>query len=116
MIKKLLVIILAFFTFSCEEKVQLPTGFEHVSVDGRSHFVYVSPEYMGEKVSQREAGRTICTKIYLESDYCEVYYFSKRSEVPTKFPIINRLNPIGYFEVKGGKEKFKVLTPGEKTI
>jgi hypothetical protein len=37
-----------------------------------------------------------------------VYYFSRKEEVPTKFPIMNRIRPIGYYEIKNGKEKFKV--------
>ncbi len=107
----LLTLFLLVFVVSCDEgAAKIPTGYEHVSKDRRSHFIYVKPDKIGEKVNQREAGRIICTEVFQESDYCEVYYFSRKEEVPTKFPIMNRIRPIGYYEIKNGKEKFKVLT------
>lgn len=111
MIKLLTALFVSIFLFSCEEEAaKIPSGFEHISKDGKAHFIYVKPDYLGDKVQQRDAGRTICRDVFKDENYCELYYFSRREEVPTKFPIMGRIRPIGYFEMKGGKEKFKVLS------
>jgi hypothetical protein len=97
-------------TTSCEgDKDKLPVGFELISSDGGSHFVYVRGALLGDRISQREAGRIICNGIFNTPNYCEVYYFQNKAEVPKKFPIMNKINPFGLFEMKNGKEKFKLL-------
>ena len=93
----------------CEDKKKLPDGFEIINSDGRSHFVYVDSSRLGDKVIQRETARRICKNIFVELDYCEVYYFDNKEDIPKKFPIMNRLRPIGTYELKGDKEKFDVL-------
>ncbi len=104
-------IIMLFVLAGCDDgPAKLPEGFEHVSRDGRSHFVYVRPDWLDDKLAQREAGRIICRKLFDEADYCEVYFFSRKSAIPTKFPIMNRLAPVGYFEIKNDKERFRVLS------
>lgn len=113
----LISIFMIMFLSSCRDDIpKLPIGFEHISKDGRSHFVYVHEEYLGERVTQRETGRTICSGIFKESDYCEVYYFAERDEVPTKFPIMNRVHPIGLYEIKSGKERFRALSERDNVI
>jgi hypothetical protein len=97
-----------------KEPVYLPVGFEHISQDGPSHFVYVHEEFLGQKLQQKDAGRIICKKIFVKEQYCEVYYFEHKQEVPLKFPITDRINPFGLFEFKNGREKFKLL--GDKPI
>lgn len=105
----MIVLFSAIVTTSCEKEAKVPKGFEIISQDMNSLFVYVEREYWGDKVNQRQAGRTICNDIYKLTTYCEVWYFANRAEVPTKFPILNRVNPIGKFEIKDGKEKFRTL-------
>lgn len=103
------IVLLAFLSTACEKKIKVPDGFEIISQDRKSFFVYVEREFWGDKISQRQTGRTICNELYKYKNYCEVWYFAERSEVPTKFPIFNRLNPIGKFEIKESKEKFRTL-------
>jgi hypothetical protein len=98
------------FLAACSDDSKLPDGFEHISKDGRSHFVYVHEEYLGDKLAQRMAGRIICKNMFKEEDYCEVYYFDSKEKIPTQFPIMNRIRPVGTFEIKNGKEIFKVLS------
>lgn len=98
------------FLVSCEEKKgKLPDGYELIGRDGRAHFAYVAKEHFGNKVLQREAGKTVCTEIYNHGDYCEVYMWSVKTDVPTKFPIINRTTIIGKFELKGDYMKLKPI-------
>lgn len=78
-------------------------------MDGRTHFVYVSEKFWGDRVEQKEAGRIICFKLYQHSDYCEVHFYSNKNDIPRKFPIINRTESIGVYEIKNGKEVFKLL-------
>ena len=105
------VIFLCLMVISCRDDMALiPAGFEHISKDRNSHFIYVHPEFLGERVKQRETGRVICKEVFKEIDYCEIYFFKNKEEVPMKFPIMNRIHPIGYYEFKNGKEKFKALT------
>ena len=98
-----------FSEYFLRKKTKLQEGFEVVSQDRNSLFVYVEKEFWGDKVNQRQAGRTICNEIYKFKTYCEVWYFANKAEIPTKFPILNRVNPIGKFEVKEGKEIFRTL-------
>jgi Tfp pilus assembly protein PilP len=115
--KKSLVLIALLVLVGCEKKSQLPSGFELIGTDGNAHFVYVAPENYGEKVRQREAGRIICTEIFDNKDYCEVYYWKEKKDVPVKFPIVNRKTLIGLYKMKGEQITLKALTgdkvPGE---
>lgn len=97
---------------SCDEKkeVKLPPGFDLISQDGSSYFILVNRKNWGNKVEQRYVGREICN--ILEDDepeYCEVYYFSELSDIPRKFPIMNRTSAMGKYEQKYGKKKVKYL-------
>ncbi len=98
-----------FLLAACEDKGKLPEGYEIVNNDGASHFVYVSEEHLGDKTNQRDAARVICNDIFKQPNYCEVYFFDNKEDIPTKFPIMNRLKPIGTYEIKSGKEKFSLL-------
>jgi hypothetical protein len=104
-----LAIFSSLFLYSCKEDKTVPAGFEIISQDRNSLFVYVEREFWGDRVNQRQVGRKICNAIYEFTTYCEVWYFANRAEVPTKFPIMNRVNPIGKFEIKEGKEVFRTL-------
>ena len=81
--------------------------YEWVANDGRAHFIYVDEMHHGDKISQRQAGKVICTKMFKHSDYCEVYMWTKREDVPTKFPLINRRTIIGKYEMKKRRNEIK---------
>ena len=109
--KNLLLFTLTILIFSsCNKEAKLPEGFEEVSKDGRSHFLYVTGEAIGNRMDQREAGRAICKSLYKEQDYCEVYLFDNKDAIPKSFPIMNRVKSIGTYKLKDGKEEFRVLT------
>ena len=104
------VLFTVFLLISCKkDKGELPDGYEIIGKDGRAHFAYVAKKHFGNKVLQREAGKTVCTEIYNHADYCEVYMWSIKEDVPTKLPIINRSTIIGKFELKGETMKLKPL-------
>lgn len=96
-------------TTSCEERNTLDEGYEWISNEGRAHFIWVGEEHLGDKVSQRNAGRIICTKMFQHGDYCEVYMWSDKEDVPKGFPLINRRTMIGKFEMKNGEVKLNPL-------
>ncbi len=97
---------------SCKEEDKdnrLPVGFELVSRHGPSYFVYVHPEHWGKRIEQKDVGRAICTGVFDSKKYCEVYYFAAKRDIPQKFPITNRIKPIGQFEMKDGVQSFRAL-------
>lgn len=95
---------------SCgDDGATLPEGIEWIARDGRTHFVFVDEQYNGDKVAQRKAGKTVCTRMFKHEDYCEVYMWSKRADIPRKLPLINRKTIIGKFSMKGEDIKLKAL-------
>jgi hypothetical protein len=109
--KKTILSFLSLLLFAaCEDPKKLPEGYEIVRSDNRHHFVFISDtDLLGNKVSQRETARKICKVIFEQLDYCEVFYFKNKSDIPTQFPIMNRVNALGTYELKGQEEKFRVL-------
>ena len=114
--KKLITYSLIFFLLQgCKfdkslDYLLLPPGFKAIASDNHSHFILLNEEFWGDRLAQRTMGMRICDKIFNEKDYCEVYYFASRADIPEKFPIINRFNPIGLFEKKYGHIKLKTLS------
>jgi hypothetical protein len=112
--KKLLALFLVFIVSACSDEMpSLPDGYELISADGNSYFVYIDPDKIGNKSLQREVGRTICEDIVKTPEYCEVYFWNNKEEIPKKFPIINRKSIIGLYQMKGDKVKLKALTGGD---
>ncbi len=115
-----LIIIMGFLAIltSCKledlVKNDLYNGFEKISNHESSYFVFVHEEYWGNKAKQRKVGADICKDEYIRSRYCEVYFFASKNDIPKQFPILNRMNPIGMYEMKYGERRLKTL-PGEKT-
>ena len=108
--QKVLTLVLIFIFFAaCKNDGKLPKGFELVSQDSSSYFLHMEKKYMGNRVKQREVGRIICKQMFKKLNYCEVYFFNDKSKIPNKFPIVNRIDPIGKYEFKSGKETFKAL-------
>lgn len=101
-----------FYGFDSEDE---PKGFDNISQDGASYFVYVDEKIRGDRLKQLTYGSNLCIETYKEINYCEVYYFADRKDVPKTFPIVNRIRPIGLFELKYGKRKLKMLS-GEREI
>ncbi len=101
---------------SCNEDLSkpLPEGFTVVSKDGNAHFVLVSQKYWGDRYTQRAVGTRICSQIYKASNYCEVYFFANKDDIPRHFPIINRTEPMGIYAMKSGKRTLKSLPSAEK--
>ncbi len=99
------------YIFACkfDDEFRLPKGFEKVAVDNNSYFIALDEEFWGDRIKQREVGDKICEKKYKENNYCEVYYFASRDDIPESFPILNRMNPIGIYENKYGKRKLRSL-------
>lgn len=109
--KKITTLIMLLFLVACgDEMPSLPKGYELVSADGHSYFVYITPEALGNKSEQRLVGKTVCVDMFKTPDYCEVWFWSNREEIPKKFPIINRKSIIGMYQMKGDKVKLKALT------
>jgi hypothetical protein len=113
--KKLLSLTLSFSVITlvaaCGDNLpKLPDGFELVAADGNSYFVYIAPENIGNKRIQREAGKILCEEIVKTPEYCEVWYWSNKSEIPKKLPIINRKTIIGLYQMKGDQIKLKALS------
>ena len=99
-----------FVLVSCDGgKGKLPQGFELVANEGRIHFMYVAEYQLGDRVAQREAGRIVCTEIFKQGDYCEIYMWSKKEDIPKSLPIINRRTMVGFYEMKKGVVKLKPL-------
>jgi hypothetical protein len=96
---------------SCDgNKTSLPEGYELIATDGRTHFVHIDEDKLEDRIVQREVGKKICTELFNHEDYCEVYMWTDRAEIPTKLPIINRRSMIGVYEMKNGNVKHKPLT------
>lgn len=110
-------VFLAFiFLTACEknQEFKLPNGFEVVSRDGNSFFVWIDENTRGDKMLQRMVGKKICDSLINTKDYCEVYYFANKGDIPTKFPIINRVDSMGYYEKKyGAREMVYLPVPDE---
>ncbi|HCR85319.1 MAG TPA: hypothetical protein DIV86_01445 [Alphaproteobacteria bacterium] len=94
---------------SCDGKENLPSGFELVSSDGISHFMYVDKVQYGDRVAQREAGRIVCTVYFQQEDYCDVYLWKSRDNIPNSLPIINRSEVIGVYRMRNGSAELKPL-------
>lgn len=108
--KYILSLFVVLFLVSCDEKMEtLDEGFEWIGNEGRSHFMYVAKSHYGDKVAQREAGKIVCTHMFKHEDYCEIYMWSTREDVPTSLPIINRRTMIGKFRMKNGEMILKPL-------
>ncbi len=111
-----LVILISGCKFGDAEKEDNPDaqeGFQIISNDGNAHFLYLDEKYWGDKMKQIVVGQRLCTNVFKQKDYCEVYYFSSKTDIPTKFPILGRLNPVGVYESKYGDRRLKLL-PGGK--
>ena len=80
-----------------------------MATDGISHFVCVESSQLGDRVAQREAGRIVCTVMFDQNDYCDVYYWRSREDIPTKLPIVNRQSVIGVYKLRKGKATLKPL-------
>lgn len=107
-----IIAIAALLLVSCSEEnksFRLPSGFEIVSRDGNSFFVWVDEKSRGDKMLQRMTGKKICDTLINIKDYCEVYYFANKSDIPTQFPIINRVDSMGYYEKKYGAREMVYL-------
>ncbi len=103
-------ILLTLFIFAvsaCKKDTDLPEGMEWVSHVDHTHFVYAPETYLSEEVNLREAGKTVCTAMFDYENYCEVYFWYKRSDVVTKFPITNRETLFAIFELKDGIMQLK---------
>jgi hypothetical protein len=81
-----------------EKKKSVPDGFEIVSSDDNFYFVLVDKEYWGDRYTQKYVGNAICKNANLENNYCEVYYFASKEDIPEEFPIINREKAMGVFK------------------
>lgn len=105
-----LVVSISTILISCDKKREpLPTGFQLIASDGRSHFLFVEEYQIGDRVAQREAGRIVCTVFNQHDDYCEVYMWRVKSDIPKKMPIINRKTMIGKYEMKDGRTELNPL-------
>ncbi len=91
-----------------EEPSAIPEGFERVSGQGAAHFVYVDPNFLGDRILQRAAGKAICEQSG-HYDYCEVYMWKNRDDVAEKLPIVVQGDAIGIYSQKGGKVTLKSL-------
>lgn len=99
-------IVLILLLTACEDDDKeeiLPKGFWRISQDGNSYFVLVDKEHWGDMILQRSVGMKVCKNTYRTSNYCEVYFFSNREDVPEKFPIMNRSDPMGVYAMKYGR-------------
>jgi hypothetical protein len=111
LIKFLFVFIALQYLSACkfDGEYKLPKGFEKVAVDSNAYFIALDEEFWGDRLKQREVGDKICEKKYKKDNYCEVYYFANKDDIPESFPIMNRINPIGIYENKYGKRKLRSL-------
>jgi len=98
------------FSKSTVQATSLPEGFEMVTSDGESHFMLVDEKHWGDRLQQRMVGAKVCSSMFKDNNYCEVYYFANKEDIPATFPIVNRLYPIGVFEMKYGHKSLKTLT------
>lgn len=97
-----------FYLCGCSDEVEVPREFERIGGEGAMHFVYVHPEALGDKLAQRRAGQAICTK-YQNLEYCEVYMWADKSEIPTHLPIRRVLAKMGVYSIKGEKAYLRTL-------
>lgn len=113
--KNFLSILLLLIVTSCDEAEKpLPEGFEIVSRDMNAFFVFVKKENWGDRVQQRITGSQICHEAYKNDQYCEVYFFANRNDIPQKFPIMNRTDPMGMYAMKYGKNTLKALPAADE--
>lgn len=111
-----LLFVLLFLASCSDDMPTLPKGYELISADGNSYFVYITPEAIGNKSEQRAVGKTICVDMFKTPEYCEVWFWSNKDEIPKKFPIINRKSIIGMYQMKGDKIKLKALSGSDNNI
>lgn len=112
--KFLLPFLLVFLIAACDDDKKLPDGYKLISIDGNSYFVYMPEKYIGDKTSQREAGKIVCVDLYKSGDYCDVYFWTNMEDIPKKFPIVNRKTMIGLFQMRDNKLRLRPLTNSDK--
>lgn len=100
---------------ACEKKVEVPPGFEVVHSNGFAFFVYVSDETaVNDRLQQRRAGKAIC-ELNHNDDYCDVYMWSVRDDIPKKLPILNKDTIVGLYTIRNGRADLRALWDNKLT-
>lgn len=86
----------------CKKDTDLPEGVEWIGNAGKIHFVYAPETYLSNEVELRETGKVICTVRFEQQDYCQVYFWYDRKDVPAGLPIVNRNTLFAIYELKNG--------------
>lgn len=83
-------------------------SYEHMAVQGATHFVYVSDKIAGNRQYQKMLGSKICTE-YKHYHYCEVYMWKNKSAIKVQLPVIRGPNLLGLYKQKNGKQTLRKL-------